>query len=240
LIAPAWRQRGEIFAGANPVPLIGNSRWTQNFAQLRFGNSAATGMVHLALDHELFAPIPKATARRLLGIPEDQPVVALGAVDVHNQWKGGPLFHGLHKALVKRSDVALVLFGRSSETLDCLKSFGLVTDERMMPLILNAADIFVSTATAESFGQSLLEASACAVPVVAFDVGGVSDVVVHNQTGILVQDPSVENVLKAIDRLVANQAEREVMGHAGRMRVVNNFTLMHQADAWVDCLKGIC
>jgi glycosyltransferase involved in cell wall biosynthesis len=239
-IAPAWRERGAIFAGANPVPLIGNSQWTRNIALQRFGNAATTGVVHLALDHELFAPISKATARRLLGIPDDRPIVALGAVDVHDQWKGGPLFQGLHRALLARSDVALILFGRSSEALDCTKCFGLVTDERMMPLILNAADIFVSTATAESFGQSLLEASACAVPVVAFDVGGVSEVVVHNQTGFLVQVPTVENLLKAIDRLVADQAERETLGRAGRERVVKNFTLTHQADAWVDCLKRIC
>jgi glycosyltransferase involved in cell wall biosynthesis len=239
-IAPAWRERGEIFAGVNPLPLIGNSRWTQNIALQRFGNTATTALVHLALDHELFAPMPKATARRLLGIPDDKPIVALGAVDVHNQWKGGPLFHGLHKALLKRSDIGLILFGRSSETLDCLRSFGLVVDERMMPMILNAADIFVSTATAESFGQSLLEASACGVPVVAFDVGGVSDVIVHNETGILVEEPSVENLLKAIDRLVANQSEREVLGRAGRTRVLDNFTLIRQADAWVDCLKRIC
>jgi glycosyltransferase involved in cell wall biosynthesis len=164
----------------------------------------------------------------------------LGAVDVHNQWKGGPLFHGLHKALLGRSDVSLVLFGRSSETLKSHKSFGLVMDERMMPFILNAADIFVSTATAESFGQSLLEASACGVPVVAFDVGGVGDVVVHNETGVLVQEASVENLLRAIDRLVANPSEREALGRAGRARVMSKFTLIHQADAWVDCLKRIC
>jgi glycosyltransferase involved in cell wall biosynthesis len=240
LIGPAWRERGEIFAGARPVPLIGNSEWTQNIALQRFGSSAVTGMVHLALDHELFAPIPKATARRLLGIPDDKPILALGAVDVHNQWKGGPLFHGFHKAIVERNDVGLILFGRSSETLDCLKSFGLVVDERMMPLILNAADIFISTATAESFGQSLLEASACGLPVVAFDVGGVSDVVVHNETGILVKQRSVENLLEAVDRLIARPAEREALGRAGRTRVLNTFTLLSQGEAWVDCLKGIC
>ena len=88
------------------------------------------------------------TARPIPGIADDKPIVAMGAVDLHNQWKGGRLFHGLHKALLKRSDVALVLLGRSSETLDCAKSFGLVTDDRMMPPLLNVADIFVSTATA--------------------------------------------------------------------------------------------
>jgi hypothetical protein len=62
------------------------------------------------------------TARRVLGIADDKPIVAMRAVDLHNQWKGGRLFHGLHKALLKRSEVALFLFGRSSETLDCAKS----------------------------------------------------------------------------------------------------------------------
>ena len=66
------------------------------------------------------------------------------------------------------------------------------------------------------------------------------DVVVHNETGILVKHPSVENLLIAIDRLVADRAEREALGQAGRKRVLNRFTLLHQADAWVDCLKGIC
>jgi glycosyltransferase involved in cell wall biosynthesis len=239
-IAAAWRERGELFAGGDPLPLIGNSRWTQNIVLQRFGSAAKSGFVHLALDHELFAPIPKSIARRLLGISDDRPIVVLGAVDVNDQWKGGPLFHGLHKALLARSDVALVLFGHSSEKLASMKSFGLVTDQRMMPLILNAADIFVSTATAESFGQSLLEASACAVPVVSFDVGGVGDVVVDNETGILVREPSVEDLLQAIDRLVADRVGREKLGRAGRVRVTNNFTLKHQADAWVDCLKRIC
>ena len=192
------------------------------------------------LDHELFTPMPKAVARRLLGIPDSKAIIMMGAVDVHNQWKGGPLFHELLAALVKRSDVNVVLFGRLSEKLTCRKSFGLVHDERMMPLILNAADLFVSTATAESFGQSLLEASACGLPVVAFNVGGVSDVVVDNETGVLVDHQTVPDLLIAIDRLLKNATEREEMGRKGRLRVENNFTLTHQANAWVECLNRIC
>jgi glycosyltransferase involved in cell wall biosynthesis len=239
-IAAAWRERGHIFAGADPVPLIGNSRWTASIIEQRFGNAAKSGFVTLALDHELFAPVSKATARRLLGIPEGKVMVALGAVDVHNQWKGGPLFHGLHRTLLAREDVGLVLFGRSSETLRCVRSFGLVTDERLMPLILNAVDIFVSTATAESFGQSLLEASACAVPVVAFDVGAVGEIVVDGKSGILVREQNVEGLINAIDRLVADPGMRERFGRAGRAHVESGFTLIRQADAWIDCLTTMC
>jgi glycosyltransferase involved in cell wall biosynthesis len=239
-IAASWQQRDRIFAQENSVPLIGNSRWTANIAYQRFQDRAVGGFVHLALDHELFAPMSKITVRRLLRVPEGKVVVALGAVDVHDQWKGGPVFHALHQALLKRNDISVILFGGASRAMRSRRSFGLVTDERMMPFILNAADIFVSTGRAESFGQSLLEASACAAPVVAFDVGAVSEVVVHDETGILVREQKVEGLLDAIDRLVADPDERERLGRAGRARVENGFTLKHQADAWVDCLNRIC
>jgi glycosyltransferase involved in cell wall biosynthesis len=239
-IAQAWRERELVFTGSDRVALVGNSNWTRNLAAQRFGAKATIEMVHLGLDHEMFAPIPAPIARRLLGVPDDKPVIAMGAVDVHNQWKGGPIFHQLLATLGERDDLNVVLFGQSSETLKCRKAFGLVLDERMMPLILSTADIYVSTANAESFGQSLLEASACGLPVVAFKVGGVSDIVVNNETGVLVEQQSLKDLSCAIERLVYNPIERQKMGRSGRRRVEENFTLRHQASAWVDCLKRIC
>jgi glycosyltransferase involved in cell wall biosynthesis len=239
-IAHAWRERERLFTGSDRVVLVGNSNWTRNLATQRFGAKATIEMVHLGLDHEMFAPIPTKIARRLLGVPDDKPVIAMGAVDVHDQWKGGPLFHQLLATLGEREDVNVVLFGRSSEMLKCRKAFGLVLDERLMPLILSTADVYVSTASAESFGQSLLEASACGLPVVAFKVGGVGDIVVNNETGILVEQQTLPDLIAAIERLLDNPIERQKMGRNGRRRVEENFTLRHQANAWVDCLKRIC
>jgi glycosyltransferase involved in cell wall biosynthesis len=239
-IAEAWRERDLTFTGHERIPLVANSLWTRNVAVQRFGAAAQIEVVHLGLDHELFAPMAKSVVRRLLGIPDDKAVVTMGAVDVHDQFKGGPLFHDLLKALAGRNDLHLILFGQSSEKLPCRKAFGLVRDERLMPLILNAADMYVSTANAESFGQSLLEASACAVPVVAFDVGGVSDVIVNDKTGVLVHRQTLPDLLIAIERLLAKPGERQAMGWNGRRRVEEGFTLVHQADAWVDYIKRIC
>jgi glycosyltransferase involved in cell wall biosynthesis len=85
-----------------------------------------------------------------------------------------------------------------------------------------------------------LEASACAVPVVAFDVGSVGEVVINNETGILVKELKVEALLSAIDRLLADPVLRERLGRAARMRVEQGFTLTHQANAWTDFLKKVC
>jgi glycosyltransferase involved in cell wall biosynthesis len=239
-IGPAWALRADIFTGPDAIPLIANSSWTRDFARRRFGDRARTEVVHLGLDHELFAPIPKTTARKLLGVPQDKTVILMGAVDMRDPYKGGPLFKELHRALSARDDVAVILFGLASEQLTSARSFGLVRDEGLMPFIYSCADIFVSTSTAESFGQTLLEASACGVPVVALSVGGVKDAVVDGETGLLVDTHDANSLLASVDRLIADPAMRERLGRAGRARVEQHFTLEHQADAWIDCLERLC
>ena len=109
-----------------------------------------------------------------------------------------------------------------------------------MALIMNCADIFVSTATAESFGQTLLEAAACAVPCVALHVGGVGDVIEHGRTGLLIESHSAADVVKAVDELIANPGLRLELGKNARLKVEREFTLERQAEAWVDCLAKLC
>jgi len=238
-IASAWRTKGDIFEGAAGIPLVTNSSWTRDIAAQRFGDRARIDCVPLAVDHELFAPIPKTVARRLLGLPIEGAFVVMGAVDILNKWKGGNLFRELHDRLEERSDVSLLLFGQSSDLLKSKKSFGLVNDERLMPLILSSADVFVGTATEEAFGQTLLEASSCGIPVVAFDRGGVSDVVVNEETGLLIKSLDVNELEAAINRLLVDSSLRDMLGKNARKRVESRFTLARQADAWADYLGAL-
>jgi Glycosyl transferases group 1 len=236
LIRQAWADREQLFTRPNGIALIANSSWTLELARQRYGGKARAEIVHLGLDHAAFAPFPKALARQLLGVPEGRTVVVMGAVDVSDRWKGGAIFEGVLEALTGRHDVHVVLFGHASTRFRAAKSFGFVSDERLMALILSTADIFVSTAIAESFGQTLLEASACGFATVALDVGGVRDIVVHEETGLLVREQSVAAVLGAVDQLIKDQQKREGFGRAGRRRVEEHFTLIRQAEAWCDCL----
>ena len=238
-IAPAWRTKADIFTGAAGIPLVTNSGWTRDIAVQRYGDRARIDCVPLAVDHELFAPIPKAVARRLLGLPAEGAFVVMGAVDILNKWKGGDLFRKIHDMLEGRSDVSLLLYGQSSDLLRSKRSFGLVADERLMPLILSSADIFVGTATEEAFGQTLLEASACGIPVVAFDRGGVSDIVVNEETGLLVKNLDASELEAAINRLLADSSLRDTLGKNARKRVESRFTLAKQADAWTDYLQRL-
>lgn len=87
-----------------------------------------------------------------------------------------------------------------------------------------AFDLFVHTGTEETFGQTLQEAHAAGLPVVAPLAGGPIDLVTHGADGYLF-DPTLtggpDSMRDYIERLVENQALRAKMGEAGRRRVLD-------------------
>jgi glycosyltransferase involved in cell wall biosynthesis len=85
-------------------------------------------------------------------------------------------------------------------------------------------DIFVMPSVVqESYGVAVLEASATGIPVVASDVGGVSEVLWDDETGILVQSENPVELAIALKLLIANPDIRGCMGRQGRDFVKRNF-----------------
>jgi glycosyltransferase involved in cell wall biosynthesis len=95
--------------------------------------------------------------------------------------------------------------------------------ENVLPALYNCADVFVLPSIQEGQGIALLEAQATAKPVVAFDVGGVREAVLDNETGLLMK-PDSNALADAIMKLLANWSLRETMGSKGRKYVVDNFS----------------
>lgn len=92
-----------------------------------------------------------------------------------------------------------------------------------IPLAHNKIDIFVNPSRMESFGVSVLEASACGVPVVVSRTGGLTEVVKENITGLTVEPGNIEQLAEAISFFVTDEEERQRFGKNGRDFVVDNF-----------------
>lgn len=103
---------------------------------------------------------------------------------------------------------------------------------REVPELLNCFDIYValSVEDGESFGVAIIEASACAVPVIVTDAGGLPEVVEHNKTGIVVKKKNVEEAFKAMEKLVLDPGLRQEYGQNGLNRVKKLYD-------WDNCLK---
>jgi len=100
-----------------------------------------------------------------------------------------------------------------------------------LPALLNAFDLFVLPSLYEGLGLALLEAMAAARPVVATAVGGIPEVVVDGETGILVPPRDAGALAAAIDRLLTDNELATRMGQAGRERVGKYFTVEKMARA---------
>ena len=89
--------------------------------------------------------------------------------------------------------------------------------------ILRSSDLFVLPSASESFGLAALEAQACGVPVVATDVGGVSEVVTHGETGLLTPVDDAGAMTRAINELLDDAPRRSTMKRAARDRALRHF-----------------
>jgi len=87
------------------------------------------------------------------------------------------------------------------------------------------SSLVVLPSYAEGLGRVLLEAQAMKKPVVAYDCGGVSDAVLPNETGFLVEKGNVGALAEKIGLLLGNEAERLRMGERGREFVSQHFSI---------------
>ena len=80
---------------------------------------------------------------------------------------------------------------------------------------LTASDVAVVPSHVEPLGNATLEAMAHALPVIGCDVGGIPEMIVNEETGLLVPPHQPIALARAIERLIGNPAERERFGNAG-------------------------
>ena len=84
----------------------------------------------------------------------------------------------------------------------------------------------------EGFGLVALQGAQMARPVVASNVGGVPEVVVDGETGMLVESGNGDALACAISTLLIDRARAVAMGRAGRTRALSRFTLARYADEY--------
>ena len=99
--------------------------------------------------------------------------------------------------------------GFRTDVLGCIKGF----------------DVFAMSSVTEGLGTSLLDAMACSKPIVATSVGGIPEVVVDGENGLLVAPRNHSEMADAIVRLLTDERLRGRMGEAGLARVRERFTV---------------
>lgn len=105
--------------------------------------------------------------------------------------------------------------------------------------LLAGFDIFLHPSFEDPCPLAVLEAQAAGLPVVAFDEGGIHEIVDNGTTGLLVPDRDVDGLARAIERLVSDATERRAMGVAGQVRMAERFDLPTAALKFEGILRRV-
>lgn len=99
--------------------------------------------------------------------------------------------------------------------------------------LMAAFDVFVLPSLREGFGLVLLEAMSRRLPIVASHVGAIPEIVIDGETGILVEPRNVDELAKAMTRLLNDRALRKYMGLLGAARLEEHFSVERMVDGTI-------
>jgi glycosyltransferase involved in cell wall biosynthesis len=105
--------------------------------------------------------------------------------------------------------------------------------------LIAQADVAVLTSAKEGIPRGLMEAMALSKPVVATNVLGTQELVVHRQTGLLVPFGDADAFCAALVELIDAPSLRDRLGEAGRKRIETHFNDEHIVATWTDAYKTL-
>lgn len=195
------------------------------------------------LDTNIFKPIDRKIARDILNLPSDRKLLLFGAVDATADKRKG--LHYLQLALEKINHagqgnrIELLIFGSSQRNtkLDAnIKAhyLGILNDDIAMVLAYSAADIFIAPSVQDNLPNTVMESMACGTPCVAFHIGGMPDMIEHEQNGYLAQPFDSDDIAQGILWILENEGRRQALSCRSRDKVMREYAIEQIAERYRD------
>lgn len=237
-----WERKHKAWNDLN-LTVVTPSRWLANCARSSsLFQNVRVEVIPNGLDLELFKPIDKRLAREALSLPQDKKLILFGGAGIGLQANKG--FRLLISALQPISTTSwgehaeLVVFGVSGpdgEQASGLEEnyLGWLKDEDSLATAYSAADLFVVPSMMENFPNTALEAMACGTPCVAFEQGGMTDLIEHERSGYLARPYETEDLMRGIRLLLEDDKLRAEMARNARQKVVDNFAMEKVCKSYI-------
>jgi len=215
-----------------PIHIVSPSRWLADC--VRKSNLMADWPITVIpnpIDTYKWCPVEKTEARSLLQLPIEKKLILFGAIGgTGEKNKGFGHLEATLKILKNNQgieDLELVILGE--RTPENPKNYGFPThylghfhDDISLRLLFSAADAVVIPSRIENLPNMALEAHACGTPVVAFNIGGLPDIVSHRESGYLARPYDEKDLASGIEWVLSNKNITKIRDEARRI-ICKNF-----------------
>lgn len=201
--------------------------------------------IYNPLDTDMFRPGDKQSMRLRWGIPQEATVVCFGCVDTQSAYKGGELIEPVLRRIRDKGlrNVHLLIFGhppRTENTVFPCTYTGYLDSMKDIASVYQSADVLINTSKQDSFSYVTAEAQACGVPGVAFNTGGIPEIMLHDRTGLISPQFDLDDMANNLYRLITDRSIRNTMGLLARELAVERFCYPVIAAKHDELYKEIC
>jgi L-malate glycosyltransferase len=202
-------------------------------------------VIHNFVDTGLFRPKASCAARDRLS-PNGEKV--LMHISNFRKVKNLPVLLQVFNEVQKHVPARLALVGdgperesveRQAEDMGIIERVDFLGDQEFVAELLPAADVFLLPSQHESFGLAALEAMSCGVPVVGSRIGGLPEVIIHEETGYLCDPNDVPCMSAIVLGLLRNEDLRLKIGRAARERAEQEFNRDKVVARYVDAYQRL-
>ncbi|MDR3365998.1 MAG: glycosyltransferase [Prevotellaceae bacterium] len=219
-----FKKKLRMFAKHGNVLFCTPSSWlTECTSKSPFAQNKKVIHITYPLDTSIFKPIDKQCARYALNLPIDKKFICFGAADgTDSPYKGWRYMEEALKIFKKNVnlDAEVLIFGSEySQAIANKVPFpvhftGRLYDYYSLALTYSAVDVYVTPTLADNLPQTCLEAMACGIPIVGFNVGGIPDMVEHAKTGYLAQYKDSSDLAAGIKYVLTHESYEHLSRNA--------------------------
>jgi len=235
-----WRRKHNAWRNVD-MTVVATSQWLAQCARSSslFGDYRIEVLPN-GIDESKYKPIDKAFARDVYGLPKDKRLILFSAGSLGDKRKGFqfliPALQSLAKS-DKESQVEAVIIGaskpdRSMELGMNVHYIGRLQDEISQVLLYSAADVLVAPSTQENLSNTVMESLACGTPVVAFNIGGMPDMIDHQKNGYLASAFDTHDLASGIMWVLESVNRRDMLSKNARQTVLERYTLEKVANQY--------
>ena len=192
------------------LTLVCPSQWlAQEARDSRVFCGKEVSVIPYAIDEKSYQPHDRALAREMLGLPEQGRYIAFAAMSATSDQRKGFAHLKEVTELVRelpaheREDWRLLIVGADEPELPedlglPVHYLGTLRDDVSLSLVYSAADVFLAPSRQDNLPNTVIESLSCGTPVVAFDIGGMPDMITHQKTGFLAEAYDAGQLLEGI------------------------------------------